>query len=66
MIKGNIQRRSKKVGKYDSLGNLVAVYDSMSLAAQANDIKVQNIYKTLKGYKTLLKNHEYRLIENEE
>ena len=60
---GYVTNRSKMIGVYKD-GVRVAVYTTMSNAARDLDIKVQNIYKTLKGYKTTLKGYEFRY-ENE-
>ena len=59
---GYVTNRSKLIGVYKD-GVRIAVYTTMSNAARDLDIKVQNIYKTLKGYKTRLKGYEFRYEE---
>ena len=49
-------KKSRKVYCFDKNGELVTIYDGMSQAARATGVKVQNIYKTCNGYKTLLNN----------
>jgi len=62
MITGSVNIRSKMIGVYKD-GVRVAVYTTMSNAARDLDIKVQNIFKALKGYKTTLKGFEFRYEE---
>jgi hypothetical protein len=66
MIKpaGYVTGRSKPVGVYKD-GVRVAVYTTMSNAARDLDIKVQNIFKALNGYKTTLKGYEFKYEESE-
>ena len=59
---GYVTYRSKSIGVYKG-GVKVAVYTTMSNAARDLDIKVQNIWKALKGYKTTLKGYEFRYEE---
>jgi len=59
---GYVTYRSKSIGVYKE-GVKVAVYTTMSNAARDLDIKVQNIWKALKGYKTTLKGYEFRYEE---
>lgn len=65
MISGYVTNRSRNIGVYKD-GVRVAVYTTMSNAARDLGIKVQNIYKTLKGYKTTLKGYEFRYEEQSE
>ena len=65
MISGYVTNRSRNIGVYKD-GVRVAVYTTMSNAARDLGIKVQNIYKTLKGYKTTLKGYEFRYEEESE
>lgn len=64
MITGQVNKRSKTIGVYKD-GVRVAVYTTMSNAARDLDIKVQNIFKALTGYKTTLKGYEFRIEEGE-
>lgn len=64
MRTGDVNRRSKTIGVYKG-GSRVAVYTTMSNAARALDVKVQNIFKALTGYKTKLKGYEFRYEQNE-
>ena len=57
-----VNKRSKTIGVYKD-GVRVAVYATMSTAARDLDIKVQNIFKALGGYKTKLKGYEFRYEE---
>ena len=65
MISGYVTNRSRNIGVYKD-GVRVAVYTTMSNAARDLGIKVQNIYKTLKGYKTTLKGYDFRYEEESE
>lgn len=58
-----IKSKKIKVSKID--GTFVGVYDGYSNAARATGVKVQNIYKTCKGYKTSLNGYNFE-INNEE
>lgn len=62
MIKGQVNKRSKLIGVYKD-GVRVAVYTTMSNAARDLDVKVQNIWSSLNGYKTRLKGYEFRYEE---
>jgi len=57
-----VNKRSKTIVVYKD-GVRVAVYATMSTAARDLDIKVQNIFKALGGYKTKLKGYEFKYEE---
>lgn len=61
MKTGTITKKSKQVIKYDEDGTIIEVYGSYSEAARKNGVKVQNVYKTCKGYKTKLGGFYFRL-----
>lgn len=62
MILGAVTRRSKKIAVYKD-DKLIAIYDGFSNAARATGVKVQNIYKTCKGYKTTLNGYSFKVVE---
>jgi hypothetical protein len=62
--RGYVTIRSKSIVVYKD-GVRVAIYTTMSNAARDLDIAVQNIWKSLNGYKTTLKGYEFRYQENE-
>ena len=53
---GTKTKKSKSVDVYKD-GELFKKYETMSCAARDLQIKVQNIYKALNGYKTTLKGY---------
>jgi len=61
---GTINRRSKSVVVTKPDGELVAIYPSMSHAARAHGVKIQNVYKTCYGYKTTLNGLVFQFIKN--
>lgn len=44
-------------------GELIAVHPSMSVAARAHGVKVQNVYKTCYGYKTTLNGLVFQFVK---
>jgi predicted DNA-binding protein YlxM (UPF0122 family) len=54
------EKRSKEIEVWFN-DELVCVYDSMTAAARGCGVKVQNIYKAIKGYKTKLKGYEFKI-----
>lgn len=56
---GTKTKKSKSVDVYKD-GELFKKYETMSCAARDLQIKVQNIYKALNGYKTTLKGYEFK------
>ncbi len=62
MLLGTPTRRSKKI-KVTKDGTLIGVYHGYSNAARATGVKVQNIYKTCKGYKTTLNGYNFEINE---
>lgn len=61
---GTVTKRSKIVSVYKPDGELVATYYGFSNAARATGVKVQNIYKACRGYKTLLNGYYFKLESN--
>ena len=61
--RGYTTNRSKMIGVYKD-GVRVAVYTTMSNAARDLDIAVQNIWRSVNGYKTKLRGYEIK-IEND-
>lgn len=59
MIKGNITSRSKIILVYNKEGEFINSYPSMTLAAEACGVKVQNVWKLLKGYKSSLNGYKF-------
>lgn len=61
---GTVTRRSKKIGVYDQHWNLIKVCNTMSEAARFANVKVQNIYNILNGYKTTLNGYNFKREED--
>ena len=60
---GQTTKKSKMVKVSSPEGNLVAIYPSMSSAARAHGVKVQNVYKTCYGYKTTLNGLVFQFVK---
>ena len=52
-------KNSRKINVHDKDGNFVAEYPSMSEAARQCNVKVQNIWKILNGYKSTLNGYYF-------
>lgn len=56
---------SKKVGQYDLEWKLIKIWPSLSECARGTGIKVQNIYKICKGYKSTLNGFNFKYEEED-
>lgn len=57
---GTKTRRSKTIEVLGIDGKIIATYEGYSNASRATGVKIQNIYKTCKGYKTTLNGFNFR------
>jgi hypothetical protein len=60
---GQTTKKSKMVMVSNPDGELIAIHPSMSEAARAHGVKVQNVYKTCYGYKTTLNGLVFQFVK---
>lgn len=53
---------AKKVGKYDMQGNLIEIYDYMSLAAKENNSCIANISSCCHGKRKKVRGHVFKFL----
>ena len=60
---GQTTKKTKMVMVSNIDGDLIAIHPSMSVAARAHGVKVQNVYKTCYGYKTTLNGLVFQFVK---
>lgn len=59
---GSDNQNSKKVAKYDAVGNLIKIYDCMTDASLDNNSHISSISSCCHGRKSKLKGYIYRIV----
>lgn len=53
--------KSKNIGVYDKDWNLIKICPSYTEAAKLAGVRVQNVYKVCKGYKSTLNGYNFKI-----